>query len=217
MTRTRSQTKVHGAKKTNRYDLRAVEGFILVVHTSLGGDQLVFRYPPVARTSISEETWTAVIGRSKPTEKPTLDTSLSASSTNILGSTSSGSASKTTSSGKTNETPTDPNEPPIAISYAETYSPYNMPSVMLCNILSPKQSICDRIFHTSTCYMPFSFSPKISLLTHLVRALSSRQSSTNIVSLDFRRWYRKNWRQMKLQSQREDAKIKGMLNRLQAR
>ena len=150
MTLKRAQAKLRGSQKTNRYDLRAIEGFILVVHTSLGGDQLVFRYPPVSRTSISEETWTAVIGRAKPTEKPTLDTSLSSSSTGTLVSTISGSAAKTTSSGKTNETPTDPNEPPISISYAETYSPYNMPSVMLCNILSPKQSLCDRIFHTST-------------------------------------------------------------------
>lgn len=147
--KTRNGKKV-SVPKTGRYDLSAIEGFILVVHTSLGGDQLAFRYPPVPRTSISEETWTAVIGRSKPNEKMGADGNLPGSSMSSLGSTSAASNAKASSSGKTGETPTSPNEPPVSISYSDTYTPYNMPSVMLCNILSPKQSLCDRIFHTST-------------------------------------------------------------------
>jgi hypothetical protein len=149
MTRKTRQGKKTASQKTSRYDLSAIEGFILVVHTSLGGDQLAFRYPPVSRTSISEETWTAVVGRSKPNEKPNMDNSLQGTSMSSLGSASSSLNVKATSIGKTGDTPTSPNEPPVSISYSDTYSPYNMPSVMLCNILSPKQSLCDRIFHTS--------------------------------------------------------------------
>lgn len=133
---------------TARYDLSAIEGFILVVHTSLGGDQLVFRYPPVTRTTISEETWTAVVGRGKPSDKPPSENS---SLTMSMGPGTSGGSSSVTKSAvvKTNEPPTSPNEPPVSISYADSYTPYDMPSVMLCNILSPKQSLCDRIFDTS--------------------------------------------------------------------
>lgn len=143
-------TKKLGVERTSRYDLSAIEGFILVVHTSLGGDQLVFRYPPVGRTNISEETWTAVVGRSKPSDKQGGDATGSGSSSGARDSSSSGMSTKASSSGKAGDTPTSPNEPPVSISYADTYTPYDMPSVMLCNILSPKQSLCDRMFHTST-------------------------------------------------------------------
>ena len=152
--KTRIGKKV-GVQRAGRYDLSAIEGFILVVHTSLGGDQLAFRYPPVTRSSISEETWTAVVGRSKPNEKASADSSLAGASMSSLGSASSVASDKKTSSGKTGETPTSPNEPPVSISYSDTYTPYDMPSVMLCNILSPKQALCDRIFHTSTLWSSF--------------------------------------------------------------
>lgn len=143
-------SKKLGVSRTSRYDLSAIEGFILVVHTSLGGDQLAFRYPPVTRTNISEETWTAVVGRSKPSDKAGGDNSGPGGSSSGGTSSSSGMTAKSSSSGKTGDTPTSPNEPPVSISYADTYSPYDMPSVMICNILSPKQSLCDKMFHTST-------------------------------------------------------------------
>lgn len=106
-----------------------LKGFILVAHTTLGGDLLVFRYPPVKRHKISDETLIAMMGKSGKSEK---DIGLKIQSKR--------------------EPPTSTQEPPISISYVEDYTPYEMPSVMICNVLSPKQQLCDRIFEVGKSY-----------------------------------------------------------------
>lgn len=106
-----------------------LKGFILVGHTTLGGDLLIFRYPPVKRHKISDETLIAMMGKSGKSEK---DIGLKIQ--------------------QKREPPTSTNEVPVSISYTEEYTPYDMPSVMICNFLSPKQQLCDRVFEVGKWY-----------------------------------------------------------------
>lgn len=100
-----------------------LRGILLTVHCALGGDQLVFRYPQVQRKTITSETLNAVFGKK--------------------------SSSQTAGDVKLADPPANPSQPPIALVMTE-YSPYTMPSVMVCSILSPKLPLCDRIFEMGT-------------------------------------------------------------------
>jgi hypothetical protein len=96
-----------------------LKGIIVSVHCTLGGDQLVFRYPQVFRSKVTEETLNAIFGKKAGTQ----------------------SAAEL----KIKDPPTNPSQPPIALSLPE-YTPYTMPSVTLCSILSPKLPLCDKLF-----------------------------------------------------------------------
>jgi hypothetical protein len=109
-----------------------LRGIVVVAHCTLGGDQLVFRYPPVLRPKVSDETISATFGK-KAGEKSGTDLKV------------------------VTDPPTNPALPPVVVSTPH-YTPYTMPSVMLCSILSPKLPLCDKIFELGLYLLQYVFS-----------------------------------------------------------
>jgi hypothetical protein len=97
-----------------------LSGILLGVHTSLGGDQLVFRYPPVYRKHLSEETQDKIKGSQ---------------------------GHKSDGSKKTGieSTPKNPDEKPLIAEHG-SWDAYHLPSVVLCGVLCPRAANCDQIF-----------------------------------------------------------------------
>ncbi|KAF2077655.1 hypothetical protein CYY_001042 [Polysphondylium violaceum] len=104
-------------------------GIILVVHTSIGGDKLIFRYPTVSRTKVSDETLMAF-----KQQHP-----LTTLNPNQPGSNKGASV-------ETENSQTDTGTSTAGGAIKEKFTIYNLPSVVITPILTPKQRLCDQSF-----------------------------------------------------------------------
>eukprot|EP01132_Coremiostelium_polycephalum_P009228 gene9228-11306_t len=109
-------------------------GIIFVVHTSIGGDKLIFRYPTVTRNKVSDETLMAF-----KQQHP-----LTTSNPNQPGGSNKGtisSGNETENNGQQDYQTTNTN-----LQLKDRYFIYNLPSVVITPILTPKQRLCDQSF-----------------------------------------------------------------------
>jgi len=104
-------------------------GIVLVVHTSIGGDKLIFRYPTVSRTKVSDETLMAF-----KQQHP-----LTTLNPNQPGSNKGASV-------ETENNQTDTGTSTTGGAIKEKFTIYNLPSVVITPILTPKQRLCDQSF-----------------------------------------------------------------------
>ncbi|KYQ90548.1 UPF0171 family protein [Tieghemostelium lacteum] len=102
-------------------------GIILVVHTSIGGDKLIFRYPTVTRSKVSDETLKAFKQQHPLTTMNPNQPGLNKSS------------NETDQSQQDQSTTSTSN-------LKDKYFIYNLPSVVITPILTPKQRLCDQSF-----------------------------------------------------------------------
>ncbi|EGG22631.1 UPF0171 family protein [Cavenderia fasciculata] len=107
-------------------------GVIFVVHTSIGGDKLMFRYPAVTRGKVSDETMMA-FRQQHPMMTPGSSGSKGAGSGGGGSNENDGLNQDQTSSAKSNIT-------------KDIYSIYNLSSEIITPILIPKPTLCDQAF-----------------------------------------------------------------------
>eukprot|EP01097_Dermamoeba_algensis_P008308 TRINITY_DN5481_c0_g4_i1.p1 TRINITY_DN5481_c0_g4~~TRINITY_DN5481_c0_g4_i1.p1 ORF type:complete len:542 (-),score=72.32 TRINITY_DN5481_c0_g4_i1:263-1888(-) len=98
-------------------------GVVLVVNGSFGGNQLVFRYPPVTRNRVSHETMQEYNTRAsmQPNYDPNRPSSSGNTSTNF------------------------PQKRPESKKNKYTFAPYENPGVTLSVLLIPKRSQCNKV------------------------------------------------------------------------
>ncbi|GAM17101.1 hypothetical protein SAMD00019534_002760, partial [Acytostelium subglobosum LB1] len=111
---------------------RMMLGVIFVVHTSIGGDKLVFRYPAVTRAKVSDETMMAF-----RQQHPIMTPSKPGGGGAVPGGVTNESDNKAGQDQSINPNSANLNDP---------YYIYNLSSEILTPILTPKTTLCDKPF-----------------------------------------------------------------------
>eukprot|EP01119_Soliformovum_irregulare_P012227 TRINITY_DN3164_c0_g2_i2.p1 TRINITY_DN3164_c0_g2~~TRINITY_DN3164_c0_g2_i2.p1 ORF type:complete len:528 (+),score=130.53 TRINITY_DN3164_c0_g2_i2:106-1689(+) len=109
-----------------------VVGIVMVVNTSLGGDLLLFRYPTVVRTKVSDETMQAFAS-----QRNSLSTS-----TDQIRKWNTGTVQKPLMN-------LEVHNKKVSTDTNDSSSSYHMPSVMLAPMLTPKPILCNRNFEVT--------------------------------------------------------------------